>query len=301
MKEKRVSVTTTNIIENLIRNGCNEDVLCLSVLDHSDPHKAVDPINLYLSVIQPFKACHFNKRVLVGIDKGGSTHTIEIDCNDYEKDTQTVIGEIFALAVPYITRFTDVKPTLTILPAKGRQEFAVYYDMVVKLCKDLGKTDEELFGLTEGLVCFMNDYSLNDFEIEQFVGHTEDECLIWDALNGTYTTTLEEYVEGKIKTPAIDVTSLPSVIYGVCVDKKRDGNIEEPIYRWFDNKDEAMQFIATCRNILLSDSDTTYSSEVVESEDENTGILSDNDGEFCITDGDSNLDCYKLVAVQPIW
>ena len=286
-------------MENLIRNGCNEDVLCISVLDHFDPHKAVIPINVFLSVIQPFQDCCFNKRVIMGIDKGGSTKTFEIDCADYEKDTQTVIKEIFDLAVPYITRFTDVKPTLTIRPAKGRYHFRTYYDMVVKLCKDLGKTDEELFGLTEGLVCFMNDYSLGDWEIEHFMEHTEDECLIWDALNGTYTTTLEEYVESAIRIPVVNVTSLPSVIYGVRIDKGRNGDIEDSMYHWFDSKDDAVQFIATSRDTLLSDDDTTYDSEIVENEVEiNAGIIADNDNEFCITDGNGNFDYYKLITVQ---
>lgn len=93
-----------------------------------------------------------------------------------------------------------------------------------------------------------------------------------------------------------DIIILPDKLYGVCIDKEVEGKTEQNIV-WCNTKDDAVQLIADCRDTLLSDKDTTYSSEVIENE----GILADNDEEFHITDGCGTSHRYRLVAAKLTW
>lgn len=97
-----------------------------------------------------------------------------------------------------------------------------------------------------------------------------------------------------------DAIILPDKLYGVCIDKEVEGKTEQNIV-WCNNKDEAVQLIADCRDTLLSDEDTTYSSEVTENELTYAGIIADDDEEFHITDGCGTSHRYRLFAVKPVW
>lgn len=308
MADYKVSTSVLNAIENLISNASHKDVLHLSVLDDTDPYKTEEEVDVMVQVINPFNNANLRNAALFYV--GYETEMVELYGLNLNDDVYAIINNIAQRAFCYSSHGHDKDILVTFRPERGSRRFREWLNLVDNRAVDLGKTKEELFNLTEGLLMFMADFHLTETEAERFMRFTEDDCLVWDALNGTYTADLEEYVIYKIhgkqmpegETPAVQTEEEkePDTIFQVRHSSTGDYNTVSTSETHFTDRETAEVFLASVRDTMISDNPDAYPKEVVESEERNIGILIDNDSEFYITDGAVRSD-HLTISEVPVF
>lgn len=311
MADYKVSTSVLNSLENLISNACSDNVLHLSVLDDTDPYKAEEEIEVMVQVIKPFNNPNLRNIAIIYVNY--DIESVELYGMNLNDDVYAIVSNITKRAFAYSSNGHDKDILVTFRPECGSKRFKEYVNLVKERAVDLGKTDKEIYDLTEGLLMFAGDHYLNDIEIERFMCDTEDDCLVWDALNGTYTSDLEKYVyevvkvsnpvfDKKEETPAVQ-TETPDendTIFMVRQVSTHDYNTLTTSEVHFTDRETAEVFLASVRDTLIADGSDAYPKEVVESEGRHIGILIDNDSEFYITDGAVRSD-HLTISELPVF
>lgn len=311
MADYKVSTSVINSLENLINNAYHKNVLYLSVLDDTDPYKAEEEIEVMVQVIKPFNNPNLHNIALIYVNY--DIESVELYGMNLNDDVYAIVSNITKRAFAYSSNGHDKDILVTFRTEHGKKRLKEYATLVKERAVDLGKTDKEIFDLTEGLLMFTSDFHLNDIEIERFMCDTEDDCLVWDALNGTYTSELEEYVYGVVKvsnpvfdkkeeTPAVQ-TETPDeddTVFIVRQISTHDYNTLITSETHFTDRETAEVFLASVRDTLIANCPDAYPKEVVESEERHIGILIDNDREFYITDGSVRSD-HLMISNVPVF